>query len=304
MAIVTDDRTYRTPVAFRAAIEARLRTIAAGQERPYAEVRREFVYQRFLARVFDHKSGWVLKGGVGMLIRVPGARHTRDIDLLQVEVGTREAEDDLRMLGRKDLGDYLRFEIVRSIPLSVEDALRLKVDAYVGTSKWESFDIDISCEVHFVASIESFQPTPIVTVAGMHDLPPFQLYPLVDQIADKVSAMYETHGQGPSNRYRDLVDLVFLSDLENIDAAQLVAALEARRTTARSPLVLPKALNSPGSAWEVGFTAEAMRSSISPELRNLDAALSYVAVCLNSVLDGSVQTGRWDPTTRTWRAPE
>jgi hypothetical protein len=52
------------------------------------------------------------------------------------------AERDLRALGRHDLGDHLRFEVVRSVALSVDNALKLKIEAYTGTTKWESFDID------------------------------------------------------------------------------------------------------------------------------------------------------------------
>lgn len=66
---------YATPGAFRGAVESRLK-VQAGQagSRPFVELRREFIYQRFLARVFDGggASLWVLKGGVGLLARLPG----------------------------------------------------------------------------------------------------------------------------------------------------------------------------------------------------------------------------------------
>lgn len=84
--------------------------------------------------------------------------------------------------------------------------------AYTGANVWENFAVDVSCERHSIGEFEFFQPKPVVDLTGVPDLPPFRLYPLTDQIADKVCAMYETHGpQGaPSNRYRDLVDLVLL----------------------------------------------------------------------------------------------
>ena len=277
--------------------------MAAAHKRPFAEVRREFLYQRFLARVFDGESAWVLKGGIGLLTRLPGARHSRDIDLVHLAAGPGAAEAEIRALGRMDLGDYLRFEVVRAVPLSVEDALRLKTDAYVGASRWESFDVDISCERHFVASIEPIRPTPIIDVAGAPELPLFRLYPLVDQIADKVAAMYETHGGEPSNRYRDLVDLVLLTGLEKLDAALLNAALQARQRFSRSPLALPSKLTSPGTTWRAGFSREARRSSVPIALQDLDAALSYVADCLDPALSGSVSSGKWDPTKRIWLTP-
>ncbi len=158
------------------------------------ELRREFLYQRFLARVFEGHSSWVLKGGIGLLTRLPGARHSRDIDLLHLTADPAQAEEEIRRFGRRDLGDHLRFEIVRSTVLSVHDALRLKTQVYAGTSQWERFDIDVSCERHFVAAVEPVQPRPVLEMQGVPELPAFLLYPLVDQIADKVTAMYETHG--------------------------------------------------------------------------------------------------------------
>jgi hypothetical protein len=264
-------------------------------------LRREFLYQRFLARVFQEKSLWVLKGGIGLLTRLPGARHSRDIDLLHLTAEPAVAEAELRVIGRRDFGDHLRFEIVRSVPLSVEDALRLKTEAYTGTTKWESFDIDVSSERHFVAKVESVQPTPILEIGGVPKLPAFQLYPLMDQIADKVSAMYETHGGAPSNRYRDLVDLALLVGVEEMDAALLLAALRSREMNVRNPVTLPLAMLSPGAGWVDGYPAQARFSSLKSNLHQLDAALTYVGACLNPVLNGTISSGRWSPHTLNWK---
>ena len=48
-------------------------------------VTRQFVYDRFLARLFTHvpDGTWVLKGGTALLARVRSARHSRDIDLFR-----------------------------------------------------------------------------------------------------------------------------------------------------------------------------------------------------------------------------
>lgn len=292
---------YRTPAAFRSAVDAKLRAHARRIDRPFVELRREFLYQRFLARVFREGSLWVLKGGIGLLTRLPGARHSRDIDLLHLAADPAAAEAELRVLGRSDLGDHLRFEIVRSIALSVDGALRLKTEVYAGAAQWERFDIDVSCERHFAAAIEQVRPEPVIDVPGVPSLPVFQLYPLVDQIADKVAAMYETHGAAPSNRYRDLVDLALLVGLGDLDAAQLRAALRSRVDNARSPVRLPEAMVQPGVGWADGYPAEARRSSLPAPLRRLDQALAFVGACLNPVLDGTATAGRWDPRAHTWR---
>jgi len=136
---------------------------------------------------------------------------------------------------------------------------------------------------------------------GMPGLPAFRLYPLVDQIADKVAAMYETHGHGePSNRYRDLVDLVLLIGAEPMGAALLCAALRSRERNARNKVVLPTSMRSPGAGWPQGYLAEAGRTSLDKQLHRLGTALTYVGVCLNPILDGSRTVGRWNPQALTW----
>ena len=63
-----------------------------------------------------------------------------------------------------------------------------------------------------MAQVEHRRPRPVLEVSGVDPLPEFTLYPLPDQVADKICAMYERHGPTatPSSRFRDLVDLVLI----------------------------------------------------------------------------------------------
>lgn len=74
---------YQTAVAFDSALKARLADAAADSPYELNELRRQFAYDRLLARVFDHDpESWVLKGGGGLLARLPGqARHSMDLDI-------------------------------------------------------------------------------------------------------------------------------------------------------------------------------------------------------------------------------
>ncbi|MBA2324515.1 MAG: nucleotidyl transferase AbiEii/AbiGii toxin family protein [Pseudonocardiales bacterium] len=65
--------------------------------RTYNQVALEFALQRFLARVFaDADSPWVLKGGTSLLVRLAGARHSRDLDLLHPSVDLGRGRLDRR----------------------------------------------------------------------------------------------------------------------------------------------------------------------------------------------------------------
>ncbi|MFD4433798.1 nucleotidyl transferase AbiEii/AbiGii toxin family protein, partial [Nocardia sp. NPDC058497] len=93
--------TYRYPNdrGFQSAINERIRDRARDLKRPTAELHREFFMQRMLARVFLEPAGhWILKGGTSLLVRIPGARHSQDLDLLHLNNGLEQAFEELHAL--------------------------------------------------------------------------------------------------------------------------------------------------------------------------------------------------------------
>jgi hypothetical protein len=71
---------YRSEGARKTALLTKIRTLAPQRGLSPQALRREYVLQRFLALLFAAQpSPWVLKGGSGLLIRLPGARHSEDI---------------------------------------------------------------------------------------------------------------------------------------------------------------------------------------------------------------------------------
>lgn len=74
---------------------------------------REMLRDRFLCRIFSEDDPrFLLKGGAGMLVRIPGARATKDVDFAMCE---RESADSaleaLDRLASKDLGDFCSFRL-------------------------------------------------------------------------------------------------------------------------------------------------------------------------------------------------
>jgi Nucleotidyl transferase AbiEii toxin, Type IV TA system len=177
--------------AFRASVRDRLKTEAKKCGRPVKELQREFVLQRFLARVFAAAdSPWVLKGGTGLLIRLPGARYSQDLDLLHPSEDLETAIEELKELSRGPGGDPFSFVVGDPVKMSGGVAgVKVKVETYLGTSLYCPFPIDLSTELPFVAEVEHRRPRPVLEVPGANPLPEFTLYPLPDQVADKVCAM-------------------------------------------------------------------------------------------------------------------
>lgn len=106
---------YRTAEAFWQALEGRLRQVDPA--RPLAQKRQLLAFERFLERIRQLRPGTILKGGLGLRMRDPRARATRDVDILL----TGAAEPDGALLtaaGRLDLDDHLSFVVRRSVEVA------------------------------------------------------------------------------------------------------------------------------------------------------------------------------------------
>ncbi|GAB2557580.1 nucleotidyl transferase AbiEii/AbiGii toxin family protein [Kribbella endophytica] len=293
-----------TPSRVSRSLGDRLRAEAKRRGRPAGDVRREFVFQRFLGRVFAEPGNrWVLKGGTGLLIRIRQARPSKDVDLV-VPATTFDLEEALAALRTDiaaDAGDHLTFAL-DSVARSIDEqsAVLLRVTCLVEARPFEHFTIDLSTRTRLTAKVDRIRPRPVLDLADATPLPRFVLYPLPDQVADKLCAMYGRYGvsQQPSTRYRDLVDLVLITTTTELDATLTTAAVTAETT--RRNCTLPPTIKSPGPKWQAGYARVARELPLNPNLRTLTGALETVAACLDPVLT-TTATGTWNPQTRRWQ---
>jgi hypothetical protein len=152
-----------------------------------------------------------------------------------------------------------------------------------------------------VADVRGLAGKNLVELPGSEPLPQFVLYPLAEQVADKLCAMYGNYGRDrdqPSSRYRDLVDLAIIVTNQELDAARTAEAL--RDEAKRRDLELPAQLTAPSADWEAGYRQVAAGTLLPLELHTLSAALSAVAGCLEPVLAGSHTEGTWSPHRMSW----
>lgn len=276
----------RNPRAVRASITDLLKQQARQQGRNHHTLLRRFVMSRFLTRIFDaDPHGWILKGGVGMMVRLPEARHSRDIDLLAANT-IADPVDELRRSARDHHLDALRFELDRTQHISAGKGTTVTVTAFLGATALDKFSIDIvAWRRPLVGDIEH-QPLP--QVIDSDDFPATgtaQLYPLADQIADKLCALYETHGptRQPSGRFRDLVDLLLISTYLPVELETTVAAVERERHIRGLP-ALPDMLTAPGPQWTTQWAATAKKSPLPPEYHELKTAINAAGRCYNLIL--------------------
>lgn len=299
MTAINGSAHYASANDFRRALEDRLKREAKSRGRPLEGLRREFVFQRFLALIFAQPgSQWVLKGGASLLMRLVDARSSKDLDLLRLgETRPDDAIAELRQLTAPKDGDHLAFVLGDAVSYSrVNPVVEISVTAYIG-AQYGSFPIDLATELHLLGKPELIRPRPVVEIPGLPDVSSVVVYPLTDQVADKVCAMYELHGehQRPSSRFRDLIDLALIVSACEFDAGPVVQSLHSE--SERRRMRLPTEMTPPGPNWDVGYCAYARKTRISSDLHDLGPALEHVGGCLNPLLAGSRDSGRWLPTS-------
>lgn len=293
---------YATPAAFHAAVENRLKQVAKDAGRPVNEVRRHYLTQRFIARVYaEDRPEWVLLGGSALLARMPGARHSKDVDFVHPHDLTAAAAALREILTRAPAPDPFAFDIADATPTD-DNHLTLKLTVRLGATTIDTFTVDITNRPGFETNVEAIQPEPVIVIDDVEDLPPFLAIPLAHQVADKLCAMYEIHHHAgievPSSRYRDLVDLVIIttSHVIHLDANATITAVTDEQQ--RRAMTIPVDLRRPSRQWAPGYKRLAARL-LPLHLNRIDTALEHLRAFAQPVLNATA-TGTWRAETGTW----
>jgi len=289
---------YATPRALEAAITDKVAAvIAAGSFYNHDELRKHIAYDRLLARVFiAEPERWLLKGGGALLARIPGARHSKDLDLAYAG-DIAKATMALSEGAAVDLFDFFTFTVgkVKATLTGPTSGVRLPISCRIGPKPFGSFHVDLVIAEGVTATPELVPPLSPIVVPGLSTVP-YRTYPLVDHLADKHAAMIETHRGRPSTRYRDLVDIVEIATTQTIDAEPLSVALFTKYHLRE--LHAPARFESPGERWPDGYEALA-RSVPGFTQQTFDEAIAIAGALLDPILAGRTR-GQWDPIVLAW----
>ncbi|MGH3923086.1 MAG: nucleotidyl transferase AbiEii/AbiGii toxin family protein [Pseudonocardiaceae bacterium] len=201
---VGSELPYATAAAFRAALKAKFTEIAQHDPRfSVAELQRQFAYDRILSRCFsaDDADQWMLKGAGALLARLPGTRHSKDIDLYYAE---RSAAPDaavaaLARVADRDLGDHFRFELTKTTPLQeTAKGRRVHLSSYLG-SLYATFHVDVVVDTSLSGEPDKVPPLTPLRIDGLLR-PPYRAFPLPDHCADKLCAIIATSPSRPTRR--------------------------------------------------------------------------------------------------------
>ena len=125
----------------------------------------------------------------------------------------------------------------------------------------------------------------------------YRLYPLVDQMADKVCATLSLYNGHPSTRVKDLVDLVVLTLTQTIDGGSLDVAIT--REAASRGLPLPETFTVPPD-WDAFYRRLASPIPDCKDYLPVSLAASLINALLEPVLARKTKGLRWDPGIRAW----
>lgn len=295
---MTRSDSYSSPQAFRQALTAKLRELARAGPWTLSQLQRQFAYDRILERLYLVDDGWVVKGATALLARGIGVRATIDVDIYR-ERAREIAEAELRDAASRDIGDWVRFELGPGRAVATDAAVRISVTAYVGAAVWSSFHLDlVGSDMRMTGQPDAVPPLARVLMPDVEQHG-YRAYPLVDHIADKISAIVQRYSSQdrPSTRFKDLVDLVAIVTEVSVAADLQMAALQSEAE--RRGMPLPTTFDVPDRAiWGRGYAAEAGRSLLTVA-QTLDAALTAVRPFAEPLLAGTAM-GRWDPKRGVW----
>lgn len=295
-------RTYASPLAFKTALETRLRERHGGPA--VARGRQLLIFDRFLARVMTVLGdAAVLKGGLVLELRLERARTTKDIDLRMM--GSPDtALAHLQTAARLDLGDFLGFEIGPDPdhPAMHNDGIRYEgmrfraVCSLAGKAYGRPFGVDVVFAEPLFGEPDMATAEDLLDFIGVAP-PRLRLYPIETHTAEKLHA-YTLPRTRPNSRVKDLPDIALLASICRLEAVRLRGALE-QTFAFRATHPLPSELPSPDPGWQAPYANMASNDAL--RWPTLAAVTIAAKAFLDPVLAGPL-VASWEPSSWRWEA--
>lgn len=126
---------------------------------------------------------------------------------------------------------------------------------------------------------------------------PYRLYPVVDQLADKVCATMADYDGRPSSREKDLVDIVVFAITQDIDGTALSLAIETERHRRKmepfEQFLVP-------STWGPGYVKQSRPVPHCANYRTVELAAELAARLIDPALTGEAKGKTWSTGRLQW----
>ena len=293
-------RSYATPVAFKEALEQRLRSAGLAD---LSRRRQLLVFDRLLARVAAaFGDAAVLKGGVALELRLDRARTTKDVDL-RLTGSPDDLLPHLQALAQLDLGDFMTFEIepdphhpeIQNDGM-IYEGLRFRAECRVaGKLYGQRFGVDIAFGDPIVGEPDAVVADDVLAFAGIAP-PTIRVYPVETHIAEKLHA-YTMPRTRPNSRIKDLPDLALLATAGSLQSNTVRAAIATTFAFRRTHDV-PSRVPDPPTDWATPYATMATEDQL--RWITIDDLMTSVRTFLDTVLDGTAAP-TWFADDWQWR---
>ena len=294
-------RRYGTALAFKNAVEQRLRDEAARAGTDLGRLRQLLVFDRFLVRIFKaFGQSVLLKGGLVLELRIARARTTRDVDLRMM------GDPDLLLgrmqdAGRMEMGDNLSFEIAvdNDHPEILAEGLEYEGRRYraearlAGKIYGSAFGVDVAFADPCFGTPEVLVGRPFLAFAGIEPAS-IRAYPLETHIAEKLHA-YTLPRKRVNSRVKDLPDLALLGTVRPMSAIGLRETIQ-RTFEHRGTHGVPSELPPPPDSWVSLYAKIAQSNDL--QWPSLAEVFEVTRQFLEPVLHSA--GGQWDPQMWRW----
>lgn len=284
-------------MAFRQALEQRLKTRAAGDGARLVRDRKRIAFDRFLARLdAAAPDRWLLKGGFALDLRLADrARATRDVDI-EWQASEDELGDTLIEAATLANDDFFMFAIEGAgvPPERLGGAHRFRVTASLAGRLFESYLLDVG-----IAPLPVDEHDTLTSdLLSFAEVEPVEIpaIPLERHLGEKLHAYTRRYRDDrPSSRAKDLIDIVLIRELKAFelerlrdDIARVFDVREAR---------MPESLAQPPRDWVHPYSVLAREVGLDPEL-----AIGHrlAAEFLDPVLSGQPDLPLWDTHSLKW----
>jgi len=174
--------------------------------------------------------------------------------------------------------------------------LRLRFATYVGAEEKDPVLIDLSLDCTTTLPPERITPANRNKIAGVEEYD-YLVYPLADQLADKLCAIMELRPGGyPSSRMKDLVDVVTYATHEKFRQGELRRAIKSECT--KRCMDVPERFTAP-EFWKDRFATFA-KGKLPAERAGFDAASAIASGFFDPVLISSSGSMVWNPKSLVW----
>lgn len=289
---------FQDAVDFRGALEARLESLADGDEDWLARDRRCIAFGRILARLAaTAPKCWSLSGGFAIDCRTLRPRPT---DILDIEWKASESDGftgALETAVQHDVGDLFDFE-AEFVGATIDPFganKRFWVRALIAKELFESFLLNVRMRFAHIGS-QPIRAEDLLAFAGVDpvDVEAVATEVLIAECLHRHTNAVEEE-QGPPAA-ADLLDLGLLAELSDIQGVSLAMCVFGVFKTHEEEM--PSCLLDPHGYWADWYEGAAESIGLRSDL---EEGYDDAAALLEPILQGDVFKATWNPTAKSWQ---